>query len=112
MHINLVGSAIPTTAEVDAEAVRRARFYVDYRKAALAAAGELLKAIDSGVITGDHIRGEIGEVLLGQAQGRQSDSDITIYKSLGVASQDLAAAHAIWQQAEREDAGQTFDLLD
>lgn len=112
MHINLVGSAIPTTAEVDAEAVRRARFYVDYREAALAAAGELLKAIDSGVITGDHIRGEIGEVLLGQAQGRQSDSDITIYKSLGVASQDLAAAHAIWQQAEREDAGQTFDLLD
>ena len=112
MHINLVGSAIPSAAEVDAEAVQRARFYVDYREAAMAAAGELLKAIASGAVTQDHIAGEIGEVLLGQAEGRRSADDITIYKSLGVASQDLAAAHAIWQQAEHENAGQSFELLD
>lgn len=112
MHLNLVGSAIPSTAEVNAEAVRRGRFYVDYREAAMDAAGELLKAIEAKVVTHDHIIGEIGEVLLGKAAGRQSADDITIYKSLGVASQDLAAAHAIWEQAEREDVGQNFELLD
>lgn len=112
MHINLVGSAIAATAEVDAEAVRRSRFYVDYREAAMAAAGELLKAIAAGIVTPDHIIGEVGEVLLGQAAGRQAEDDITLYKSLGVAAQDLAAAYAIWEKAEHEDEGQSFELLD
>ena len=112
MHVNLVGSAIPATAEVDAEAVRRSRFFVDYREAAMAAAGELLQAIEGGVVGSDHVVGEIGEVLLGQAEGRQTEHDVTLYKSLGVASQDLAAAYAIWEKAEREDVGQNFELLD
>ena len=112
MHVNLVGSAIPATAEVDAEAVRRSRYYVDYRVAAMAAAGELLQAIAAGVVGSGHIVGEIGEVLLGRAAGRQNADDITLYKSLGVASQDLAAAYAIWEKAEREDAGQIVELLD
>ena len=112
MHINLVGSAIPATAEVDAEAVRRSRFFVDYREAAMAAAGELLQAIEAGVVTSGHVIGEIGEVLLGRAEGRKTADDITLYKSLGVASQDLAAAYAIWGKAEREDVGQDIELLD
>lgn len=112
MHVNLVGSAIPATAEVDAEAVRRSRFFVDYREAAMAAAGELLQAIEAGVVTSGHVIGEIGEVLLGRAEGRQTADDITLYKSLGVASQDLGAAYAIWERAEREDVGQGFELLD
>ena len=112
MHINLVGSAIPATAEVDSAAVRRSRFYVDYREAALAAAGELLRAIEAGVVTSEHVIGEIGEVLLGRAEGRKTADDITLYKSLGVASQDLAAAYAIWGKAERDDVGQDFELLD
>lgn len=112
MHVNLVGSAVPTTAEVDAAAVQRSRFYVDYREAAMAAAGELLLAMAAGVVGEDHIIGEIGEVLLGRVDGRQTDQDITIYKSLGVASQDLAAAHAVWESAENENAGQSYDLLD
>jgi ornithine cyclodeaminase len=110
-HLNLVGSAIPTTSEVDHEAVRRSRFYVDYRPAAMAAAGELLMAIDAGVITEDHIVAEIGEVADGKAPGRISDDDITCYKSLGVAAQDLAAAYAIWLQAEATDTGTVVDLL-
>jgi ornithine cyclodeaminase/alanine dehydrogenase-like protein (mu-crystallin family) len=112
MHINLVGSAIATTAEIDSEAVQRSRFYVDYRDAALAAAGELLKAIESKIVTKDHIIGEIGEVLLGRAAGRQTPGDITLYKSLGLASQDLAAAYAVWQLANLQDTGQQFDLQD
>jgi ornithine cyclodeaminase/alanine dehydrogenase-like protein (mu-crystallin family) len=110
-HLNLVGSAIPTTAEVDDEAVRRSRFFVDYREAAMAAAGELLHAIESGVVTADHIAGEIGQVADGSVRGRRSDSEITIYKSLGVASQDLAAAHAVWSMAEAEDAGAKIELM-
>lgn len=111
-HINLVGSAIPTTAEVDHEAVKRTRFYVDYRPAAMAAAGELLKAIDAGVITEKHIVAEIGEVAAGDAPARGSAEEITCYKSLGVSAQDLAAGHAIWQAAEAEGSGWVVDLLE
>lgn len=110
-HLNLVGSAIPTTSEVDSEAVKRSRFYVDYRPAAMAAAGELLKAIEAGVVAQDHIVAEIGEVAAGDLPGRNSSNEITCYKSLGVASQDLAAAYAVWHRAEAEGAGIEFDLL-
>ena len=111
-HINLVGAAIPTAAEADDEAVARSRFYVDYHDAAMAAAGEFLGAISRGVIKEDHIVGEIGNVIDGAAPGRSDDNEITIYKSLGVASQDLAAAHAIWEMAEAENSGASIDLLD
>lgn len=111
-HINLVGAAIHTAAEADDEAVARSRFYVDYHDAAMAAAGELLGAISRGVIKEDHIVGEIGNVIDGAAHGRRNDNEITIYKSLGVASQDLAAAHAIWEMAEAENSGASIDLLD
>lgn len=111
-HINLVGSAIATTAEVDDMAVQKSRFYVDYRDAAMAAAGELLGAIERGVVTKDHIIGEIGEVIDRKAPARQNDDEITLYKSLGVASQDLAAAHAVWHMAETENKGTIIDLMD
>jgi ornithine cyclodeaminase len=96
-HLNLVGSAIPTTAEVDTECVRRGRIYVDYRRSAEAEAGELRAALAAGVIDAQHIRGEIGDVILGRVPGRETDADITIYKSLGIAAQDLAAA--VWALA-------------
>lgn len=110
-HINLVGAAIPTSAEIDGEAVRRSRFVVDYRPAAMAAAGELLDAIAASTITEAHIAGEIGEIAAGKVKGRASDEEITIYKSLGVAAQDLAAAYAVWQAAVIEGAGTEIDLL-
>lgn len=110
-HINLVGAAIPTSAEVDSEAVKRSRFVVDYRPAAMAAAGELLNAIADGTVTEAHIAGEIGEVAQGLVAGRTNADEITMYKSLGVAAQDLAAAHAVWAMAEQEDAGTSVDLL-
>lgn len=110
-HINLVGAAIPTSAEVDSDAVKRVRFYVDYRPAAMAAAGELLKAIEAGVVTEDHIVAEIGEVAAGEAPARRSADEITCYKSLGVSAQDLAAGYAIWRAAEAEGAGTEVDLL-
>lgn len=110
-HVNLVGSAIAASAEVDDTAVAKSRFYVDYRPAAMAAAGELLNAIASGAIDESHIVGEIGEVVAGNVEARQSADEITMYKSLGVASQDLAAAHAVWAMAESEGSGTEVDLL-
>ena len=110
-HLNLVGSAIPTTAEVDGDAVARSRFYVDFRPAALAAAGELLGAIASGLVDENHIVGEIGELVGGTVPGRRSDQEITIYKSLGVASQDLAAAYTVWELAEADKLGVEVELL-
>lgn len=110
-HVNLVGSAIPTTAEVDDQAVARGRFFVDLRQAAMAAAGELLGAMQRGIVGEDHIKGEIGEVADGSSAGRLTDQDITIYKSLGIAAQDLAAAYYLWQRAETFSIGGEFDLL-
>ncbi|OYY72577.1 ornithine cyclodeaminase family protein [Sphingomonas sp. 28-63-12] len=111
-HLTLVGSAIPSTAEVDAHAVRRSRFYVDSRPAALAAAGELRRAIEAGMVDETHIIGEIGDVVDGRVAGRVSAHDITIYKSLGIAAQDLAAAHLLWSKASNQLFGGMFDLLD
>lgn len=104
-HINLVGSSVPTASEIDVEGVRRARYFVDHRPSALALAGELKRAMEVGIVDADHVQGEIGEVHLGRRVGRRHDSDITIYKSLGSAAQDLAAAHAVCLAAERLGLG-------
>jgi ornithine cyclodeaminase len=110
LHLNLVGSAIPTTAEVDDATVARGRFFVDYIDAARAAAGELLSAIRTGVVREDHVAGEIGEVLLGRVPGRRAADEITIYKSLGVTTQDLAAGHRAWREARARGLGQSLEL--
>ncbi|MEE4185660.1 MAG: ornithine cyclodeaminase family protein [Gammaproteobacteria bacterium] len=104
-HVNLVGAAVRQAAEADVETVRRARFFVDYRPSAMALAGELLDAIEQGVVTEAHIAGEIGEVLAGTVGGRTNAADITVYKSLGVAAQDLAAGWRAWSQARDRAVG-------
>ena len=111
-HVNLVGSAIPSTAEVDDEFVKRSIFIVDYRPAALAAAAEFLNAVKSGAIDESHLAGEIGEIAMQSAPGRTSDSDITVYKSLGVAAQDLAAAHLLYGRAVEQSFGAEINLMD
>ena len=105
MHVNLVGASQAEAREADDEAVRRARYFVDLRLSALNEAGELLHALRAGIITQQHLLGEIGEVLDGRLPGRCSREDVTIYKSLGIAAQDLAAARVILDQAARESFG-------
>lgn len=111
-HVNLVGSAIPTTTEVDDTCVARSRFFVDYRPAAMAAAGELLNAIKSGAVSDNHIVAEIGEVAMGNNAGRIDDAEITLYKSLGVSAQDLVVAHFLYAKAVSENFGVDIELLD
>jgi ornithine cyclodeaminase/alanine dehydrogenase-like protein (mu-crystallin family) len=111
-HLNLVGSAVPTNSEVDVRCVERARYFVDYRPATLAAAGELHRAMEAGAVGEDHIVEEIGNVAQGKHPGRQDAEEITLYKSLGVAAQDLAAAHLLYERALQQGFGTDIELND
>lgn len=102
-HLNLVGSSLRSSREVDDETVRRGYFITDSRSHALSQAGELLHAIEQRVVDQSHLKGEIGEVLAGSVAGRSSDDQITIYKSLGHAAQDMALAHALLLRAGKSD---------
>ncbi len=110
VHLNLVGSSIPAAAEIDVAAVVKARFFVDCRDSTVNEGGEYLNALKAGAITPAHILGEIGEVANGSKRGRISPQDITIYKSLGIAPQDLASAHYILAKARAAGMGQVIDF--
>jgi ornithine cyclodeaminase len=105
-HLNVVGSSIPSTAEIDGALVAKARFFVDYRESTINQAGEYLRALDAGLIGADHIRGEIGEVAAARVPGRTGDDEITLYKSLGIAAQDIAAGQYIVARAAELGIGQ------
>ena len=109
-HLNVVGSSISTTAEIDTPAVVKSRFFVDYRSSAITEGGEYLRALRSGAITPEHILAEIGEVANGSKIGRASPGDVTLYKSLGIAPQDLASAHYVLQKARERRVGQVIDF--
>jgi ornithine cyclodeaminase/alanine dehydrogenase-like protein (mu-crystallin family) len=109
-HVNVVGSGVAGPAEVDTDLVVRSRFIVDSREGVLAQGAEFLRAKQAGAIADSHIAGEIGEVLAGQIAGRRSDSEITLYKSLGHVVQDLACAWALYQDALPAGTMQMADL--
>lgn len=96
-HVNLVGSSAPGPVEVDHDVVVNSRFYVDCREHVIAHGAEFLRAKDAGLVGDDHIVAEIGEVLAGAKPGRGSDTEITVYKSLGHAVQDLAAVAHLYE---------------
>jgi ornithine cyclodeaminase/alanine dehydrogenase-like protein (mu-crystallin family) len=109
-HVNLVGVHTPQAREVDTAAITRSRVYVDLMESALNEAGDLLIPIGEGAIDRRHILGEIGQVLAGAVPGRTGESDITLYKSLGIVAQDLFAAAHIHARAVAEGAGVEVDL--
>jgi len=109
-HVNAVGACLPTTRELDTQAVARSRFYVDTREGALREAGDFLIPRSEGAIGDDHIVGEIGEVLIGKVPGRGSPDEITVFESLGIGVYDLAAAHRVWRNAEAAGGGTEVDL--
>jgi ornithine cyclodeaminase len=109
-HVNAVGASVKTARELDADAVRRARLFVDRRESALNEAGDFLIARDEGAVGDDHIRGELGEVLLGQVPGRESPDDVTLFKSLGLAVEDLAAVRLIVERARDRGLGTRVEL--
>lgn len=98
-HINLVGSSYLGPVEVDTALVAKSRYFADYRPGVLAQAAELALARDAGIVDDTHVVGEIGEVFAGRVRGRENDSQITIYKSLGHVAQDLAATAYLHERA-------------
>ena len=110
VHINGIGSYTPQMQEVPAATVARAKVVVDSRTASLAEAGDLLIPLNDGTISLEQIHGEIGEVAAGQIPGRQSDGEITFFKSVGVAVQDVAVAGLILRRAAELSLGTEVDL--
>lgn len=109
-HINAVGSSVPFTRELDTAAVKNARLYVDRRESTLNEAGDFLFAKREGAIDDSHIVGEIGEILLGTVEGRRTPGEITLFKSLGLGIEDLAAANHIYRRAVERGAGVSVEL--
>jgi ornithine cyclodeaminase len=109
-HLNVVGSASPRAREVDTETIVRSRLFVDRRESALAEPGDILIPIAEGAITRDHIVAELGEVVAGTRPGRGSDSEITLFKSLGLAVEDVAAAQHIYALALDRSVGTVVDI--
>jgi ornithine cyclodeaminase/alanine dehydrogenase-like protein (mu-crystallin family) len=109
-HVNVVGAATPECREVDTAAVVRSRVFVDRRESALHEAGDLMIPMAERAITEAHVQAELGELLTGRADGRQSSEDVTLFKSLGLAIEDVAAAHVVHANAERLGLGTRIDL--
>lgn len=105
VHINAVGACFPTTRELDTATVAAASLFVDRRESALSEAGDVLIPIHEGAFGPEHIRAELGEVVVGAAEGRTSSEEITVFESLGIAVEDLAAAHFLVRRAEETGAG-------
>jgi alanine dehydrogenase len=109
-HVNAVGASLAATRELDTAAVARACVYVDRRESAAHEAGDLLIPRAEGAIGDDHVRGEIGDVIVGREQGRRSADEITLFKSLGLAVEDVAAAHHVFARARAAGAGTWVEL--
>ncbi|MDX6530418.1 MAG: hypothetical protein QOH41_2708 [Blastocatellia bacterium] len=104
-HINAIGTFSPKAREVDTATVVAASLFVDRRESALNEAGDYLIAAKEGAIGPEHIRADLGEVLTGAHPGRTSPEEITLFKSLGLAVEDLAAAAHVYQKAQEANVG-------
>ncbi len=110
VHLNAVGSYKPHVQEIPPETVCRARVVVDHRESALSEAGDLIIPMQQGLFGEDHIHAELGEIAGGQKPGRSSETEVTLFKSVGVAVQDVAAAARVYDQAMRWNLGTAVTL--
>jgi ornithine cyclodeaminase/alanine dehydrogenase-like protein (mu-crystallin family) len=104
-HINAIGTYSPQAREIDSATMAAAKIFVDRRESALNEAGDYLLAAAEGLLSPESLRAEIGEVLLGEKAGRNTDDEITLFKSLGLAVEDLACAEYLLAKAKTENVG-------
>jgi ornithine cyclodeaminase/alanine dehydrogenase-like protein (mu-crystallin family) len=109
-HLNLVGACTPKTREVDSRTMAASTLFVDRRESTLNEAGDYLLALEDGAIAPDHIRAEIGEVLIGEKAGRTSTEEITLFKSLGIGIEDLTAAEHLYRKASTLNIGSWIEF--
>lgn len=110
VHINGIGSYRPDMAEIPPDTVLAAKVVVDHRPACLAAAGDLIQLLERGLITENHIHAELGEIAAGHRAGRSSEDEVTFFKSVGNAVQDLAAASHVVAVAQARGLGMEVTL--
>lgn len=109
-HINAIGSFRPDMQEVDEETISRSKIFVDSLSACLEEAGDIIIPLQKGIINKSTIQAELGELALGLKPGRENDREITYFKSVGNAVQDVSVALAIWQKAEEKGRGQEIEV--
>jgi len=109
-HITAVGSSVAFARELDTAAVVKSKLFVDRRESTLNEAGDFLFPKKEGAIDDGHIRGEIGDILLDRIGGRASSEEITLFKSLGLAAEDVAAAHYIYQKVLNNEEGEWVEF--
>ncbi|MCZ6916548.1 MAG: ornithine cyclodeaminase family protein [Gemmatimonadetes bacterium] len=109
-HINAVGSSVRYARELDTAAVVRSRLFVDRKESTINEAGDFLFPKKEGAVDDDHIVGEIGDILLGKIGGRRTPDEITLFESLGLAVEDLAASYYVYHRALKEGSGTPVDL--
>ena len=109
-HINGIGSHSPDARELDETTIVRSKVVADSWEAVLAEAGDLMIPIADGVITAEHIHAELGEVVIGKKEGRVTDQEITLFKSVGLALQDVATATKVYELCKQRGIGSSVDL--
>jgi ornithine cyclodeaminase len=109
-HVNAIGTHSPDSREIDSATMAAARIFVDRRESALNESGDYLLAAKEGLINANRIVGEIGELLIGTCQGRNSVDEITLFKSLGLAIEDVACAEYLYKKALSQNLGTWVNL--
>jgi ornithine cyclodeaminase len=109
-HVVCVGACRPNQQEMPPALVARSRLYVDSRAAAIVESGDVVMNIAAKLFDESHIRGEIGELVLGRVAGRASADDVTVFKSLGMAVEDVVAADLVFRRASESGAGTELTL--
>jgi len=110
-HLNLIGSFKPNVREVDDVVIRKAKVVVDQKSAALEEAGDIIIPLKAGIITKEHIYAELGELVAGVKRGRTADSEITLFKSVGLGIQDCATAWLAYTKAKEKRIYREVDLF-
>lgn len=105
VHINAVGACTPDAREIDSLTMKDAVIFSDSMESILNESGDYLIPLKEGVISSDDIRGEIGEVIAGSKTGRKTDEEITLFESLGLASEDIMAAHYVYEVVKNKIGG-------
>ena len=109
-HINAIGSHAVGVRELDTATIKMSKVVCDQKQACLNEAGDIQIPIEEGVYSADDIHGELGEVINGTIAGRESDEEITLFKSVGLAIQDISCASLVYDQAKEQGVGLEFDF--
>jgi alanine dehydrogenase len=110
VHINAIGSHTPEARELDEITIKKSKIVVDSKEATLKEAGDLIIPIKNGIISSNAIYAELGELIVGKKLGRESKDEITVFKSVGLAIQDISTAKLVYEKAVKENIGKTIEI--